>query len=107
MTKSLYISFILIFLSACAAHHGAAVINSNPPGAQVISTETGELLGVTPLLLRWKENTGMRQQVSVRLNKEGYYSKTDAFWLDMNFRNAKDAQKGAAEVVIPMRRIGE
>jgi len=75
---------ILLFVTACASYHGAAKITSSPAGAQVINVETGEVLGVTPLLLDWKERVGTRQQILIKLNKDGYYQKTEGFWLDMN-----------------------
>ena len=94
-------------LSGCAAHHGAAQITSTPIGAQVINVDTGEVLGVTPLLIQWKERRGTRQQILVKLNKEGYYEKTEAFWLDMNAKTAKTAAQTPNFVEIPMRKIGE
>ena len=97
----------LLFVTACASYHGAAKITSSPAGAQVINVETGEVLGVTPLLLDWKERVGTRQQILIKLNKDGYYQKTEGFWLDMNARNAKKAAEMPNLVEIPMRKIGE
>lgn len=97
----------LLMVSACVSYHGAAQITSSPVGAQVINVETGEVLGVTPLLLDWTERVGTRQQILIKLNKEGYYQKTEGFWLDMNSRNAKKAAQTPNLVEIPMRRIGE
>jgi len=97
----------LVILTACASYHGAAQITSSPAGAQVINVETGEILGVTPLLLDWKERVGTRQQILIKLNKEGYYQKTEGFWLDMSSRNAKKASEMPNLVEIPMRKIGE
>ena len=97
----------MFILSACAAHHGAAKITSNPTGAEVINVETGEILGLTPLLVEWKERRGTRQQILVKLNKEGYYQKTEGFWLDMNSNSAKKAAQSPNLVEIPMRKIGE
>ena len=97
----------LLIVTACASYHGAAKITSSPAGAQVINVETGEVLGVTPLLLDWKERVGTRQQILIKLNKEGYYQKTEGFWLDMTSRNAKKASEMPNLVEIPMRKIGE
>jgi len=91
LIKLITTCLILLLISACASYHGAAQITSSPAGAQVINVETGEVLGVTPLLLDWKERVGTRQQILIKLNKEGYYQKTEGFWLDMNARNAKKA----------------
>jgi len=100
----LLLSFTLI---GCASHHGAAKITSTPTGAQVVNVETGEVLGVTPLLVEWKERRGTRQQILVKLNKEGYYQKTEGFWLDMDANSAKKAAQTPNLVEIPMRKIGE
>ena len=99
--------FTLLLLVGCASYHGAAQITSSPAGAKVINIETGEVLGVTPLLLDWKERRGTRQQILIKLNKDGYYSKTEGFWLDMDARNAKKASETPNLVEIPMRKIGE
>ena len=107
LTKAATIVFASLITTACASYHGAAQITSSPAGAQVISLETGEVLGVTPLLVNWKERVGTRQQILIKLNKDGYYQKTEGFWLDMNFRNAKKAAKMPNYVEIPMRKIGE
>ena len=105
--KTLLFGLFCILLSGCAAHHGAAQITSTPIGAQVINVDTGEVLGVTPLLIQWKERRGTRQQILVKLNKEGYYEKTEGFWLDMNSKTAKKAAQTPNLVEIPMRKIGE
>ena len=105
--KTILLSLFFIALGGCAAHHGAAQITSTPTGAQVINVDTGEVLGVTPLLVEWKERRGTRQQILVKLNKEGYYEKTEHFWLNMNSRSAKKAAKTPNLVEVPMRKIGE
>lgn len=100
----------MLFLFAttgCVSHHGAAKITSSPSGAEVINAETGEVLGVTPLLINWTENRGTRQQILVKLNKEGYYQKTEGFWLDMNSKSLKEAKNRPNLVEISMRKIGE
>lgn len=107
MFKTFTILLFIFTLSGCMAHHGAARITSSPVGAEVINVATGEVLGKTPLLINWKENRGTRQQILVKLNKKGYYQKTEGFWLDMNYRSAKEANKTPNEITIPMRKIGE
>ena len=107
MLKNTILLISLSVISACATHHGAAQITSSPSGAQVINAQTGEVLGVTPLSLNWKEGRGTRQQILVKLNKDGYYQKTQGFWLDMNAKSAKEANARPNLVEIPMRKIGE
>jgi hypothetical protein len=96
---------ILVNLSACASHYGAAKITSTPPGAQIISD--GSVAGTTPMTLRWKNENGNRQTVIVKLKKAGYYEKTSSFWLDMRARNAKSALANPLMIEIEMQKIGE
>ena len=107
MFKNAFILLLLLAISGCAAHHGAAKITSSPSGAQVINAETGEVLGITPLLVNWTETRGTRQQILVKLNKKGYYQKTEGFWLDMNSKSLKEANNRPNLVEISMRKIGE
>ena len=107
MLKNLFILSLLTLIFGCASHHGAAKITSSPSGAQVINAETGEVLGTTPLFLNWKESRGTRQQILVKLNKDGYYQKTEGFWLDMSAKNQKQASEKPNLVEISMRKIGE
>ena len=100
-------TLILAVFAGCASYHGAAQISSTPSGAEVINVDTGEVLGVTPLQLDWKESVGTRQQILIKLIKDGYYSKTEGFWVDMNARSLKKAEETPNLVEIPMRKIGE
>ena len=107
INKNIFICCLLLIVSGCASYHGSAKITSTPTGAQVINIDTGEVLGVTPLVLNWTEARGTRQQILIKLNKEGYYPKTEGFWLDMSARNAKKASEMPNLVEISMRKIGE
>jgi len=107
MLKNTLILLSLLLISGCVSHHGAAKITSSPSGAQVINAKTGEVLGVTPLAINWKESRGTRQQILVKLNKDGYYQKTEGFWLDMSAKSAKQASNRPNLVEISMRKIGE
>ena len=107
INKNIFICCLLLIASGCASYHGSAKITSTPTGAQVISSDTGEVLGVTPLVLNWTENIGTRQKILIKLIKDGYYPKTEGFWLDMRARNAKKAAETPNLVEIPMRKIGE
>ncbi len=96
-----------INLSACAAHYGAAKIVSTPSGAQVINGEDGSIIGTTPVTMRWKNASGNRQTIILKLKKPGYYEKTSSFWLDMRKRNAKAATDNPQLVEIEMQKVGE
>lgn len=44
-----------LFWLVSGVHHGAALIESNPSGAEVVDINEGIRLGVTPFISRWKE----------------------------------------------------
>ena len=94
-------------LSACSAHYGAAKIVSSPSGAEVTSGEDGSVIGHTPLTMHWKNSSGSRQTIILKLKKAGYYEKTSSFWLEMRSRNAKAATANSQLVEIEMQKVGE
>jgi hypothetical protein len=104
--RPLLLLTVVISLSACAAHYGAAEIVSSPSGAQVISADDGSVIGTTPMTLRWKNGNGNRQTIIVKLKKAGYYEKTSSFWLEMRARNVREALAAPQLVEIEMQKIG-
>jgi len=98
---------VIISLSACSAHYGAAKIVSSPSGAEVTNGEDGSVIGHTPLTMHWKNANGNRQTIILKLKKAGYYEKTSSFWLDMRQRNAKVAAANPQLVQIEMQKVGE
>jgi len=52
MRNILLIAITCLSLSACASHYGAAHVISNPSGAEIIDTQDGTTLGVTPTTSR-------------------------------------------------------
>jgi len=102
MYRLLAIIFICLGLSACASHYGAVTIVSTPSGAEVISDEDGTVLGTTPTTAWWKDGSGNRQHMILRLKKDGYYEKVASFWLSMRHSSSDEAQKSPdlVEVVL-------
>lgn len=98
---------ISFFLSACGAHYGAAKFVSFPPGAEVINAEDGTLIGNTPVTMRWKDGSGNRQQIAVRVRTPGYYEKTSTFWLSMTHNSESKAEANPQLVEITLQKIGE
>ena len=81
-----------LFLSACASqNHGAALIQSQPDGAEVVNTKTGAVLGVTPVKVWWREDGESRLFVNIRVQKPGYQDKTNSFWVTLRYKNREDA----------------
>jgi hypothetical protein len=98
---------VLISLSACASHYGAARITSIPAGAEVVSGEDGSSLGVTPTTVLWKEGSDNRQHLILRLQKDGYYEKVSSFWLHMRHSSATDAKNDPDLVEVVLKKKGE
>ena len=96
-----------LVLTACSAHYGAAYIETEPPGAEVINDKDGNVIGITPLTYVWEHTTGRNQNIIVKFKKDGYYPKDHGFWLAMRHRNQKDALNEPERVKVVLRKIGE
>ena len=107
MSKFLIAIILSLTLSACASHYGAARIVSNPPGAEVIDSDDGTLLGVTPLTVWFKEGSAIRQTKTLRIKKSGYYEKVSAFWLSMRYKSREAATETPDLVEVVLQKIGE
>ena len=91
MQKLILLASLVVFVSGCASHFGAARIVSTPPGAEVISGEDGTSLGVTPATVFWKDGSANRKHLILRFQKEGYYEKVSSFWLSMRHASRDQA----------------
>lgn len=97
MKKIIATLFVSILLSACA-HHGAANIQTQPPGAEVVDAKTGVIMGVTPVKVWWKESSQTRKFVNIRIQKDGYQDKTSSFWVTLRHSSRQSALEGAQSV---------
>ncbi len=86
-----------LLFSACT-HHGAALIQSQPPGAEVVDAKTGVQIGVTPVKVWWKEGKKSRKFINIRVQKEGYLDKTSSFWVTLRHKDRETALKNAQSV---------
>ena len=99
-------SLILLFsllLSACA-QHGAAYIQTRPPGAEVVDVKTGVALGVTPFKYWWRDDSVSRKFVNIRVHKEGYRDKTNSFWVDLRHDSRKTALDNAQTIEMVLQK---
>ena len=96
----------LMGLSGCASHYGAMRVDSTPRGAQVISLEDNTVVGVTPVILVMKGSSERRQHIIVRLHKEGFYDKTDSFWMEMRHRSHEQASQDAQQIKVELEKKG-
>lgn len=92
----------LITLSGCAYHHGAAYIQTDPPGAQVINMDDSSVLGITPVKIWWRESAEQRKFVNILVHKAGYRDKTTSFWVTLRHGNRQSALSDPQNVDIEM-----
>lgn len=95
MQKS-FIKLIITFfsisvLAGCASHYGAAKIITQPAGAEVINSDDGTVIGVTPLTTWWKDSSKSRQYVALRIKKPGFEERVSHFWLSMRHKSEASA----------------
>lgn len=95
----------LVLVSACV-RHGAALIVSEPEGAEVVDLSDDIVLGVTPVKVWWKDREH-RLFVNVRLQKEGYLDKTTSFWVNLDHATRDEALDSAAPVKVILDKQGE
>ena len=80
----------LVVLGGCA-NHGAALIKTEPPGAEVVNLEDDTVLGVSPVKVWWREGGDKRKFINVRVQKDGFRDKTTSFWVTLRHSNKESA----------------
>ncbi len=98
MKKSIMLMVLSSLMLTACAHHGAAEIHSRPSGAEVVDVKTGDLLGVTPVKVWWRDDSASRKFVNIRVQKEGYLDKTNSFWVTLRHDSRKTAMENAQTV---------
>ncbi len=101
--KKILLLASVLGLASCA-HHGAALIESNPSGAEVVDINEGTLLGVTPFISRWKEGDE-RKFVNIRVQKDGYADKTTSFWVSLRYKTRDAAIKNAQSIEMNLEKL--
>ena len=103
-----FLTYLIAFyaVSGCASHYGAMQVDSTPRGAQVISLEDDSVVGVTPVLLVMKGSSERRQHIIVRLHKEGFYDKTDSFWMEMRHPSHEKASQDPQQFKVELEKKG-
>lgn len=78
--------------SGCAStHYGAAVMKSDPPGAEVVDLSDDSLIGITPVTAWWNTAGEERRFINIRFQKDGYRDKTMSFWLNARHGSRQEA----------------
>ncbi len=95
-----------LFLSACASqNHGAALIESEPAGAEVVNAKTGIILGVTPVKVWWRDDGESRLFVNIRVQKSGYQDKTNSFWVTLRHKSREEALNDPQSVKMTLEKM--
>ena len=96
------IVLMVVLLSSCVSYHGAARIESTPPGAQVVNLEDDTILGITPFNTWWRDSKQQRKFVNIRLQRDGYEDKTTSFWVTLRHNSREDALSDPHQVSIKL-----
>ncbi len=108
MTKlPIFVGLSAMLIAGCVQNHGAAYINSNPQGAEVINLNDDTVLGVTPVKVWWRESSEQRKFINVRLQKSGFHDKTSSFWLTLRHNTKKSALNDPQFVEIELQTEGQ
>lgn len=79
-----------LVLGGCS-YHGAAFIQSQPSGAEVVNVDDDTVLGVTPFKVWWREDSQDKKRINVRLQKEGFRDKVTSFWVTLRHSSKSEA----------------
>ena len=81
------------FISGCTTYYGAAMIETNPNGAQVFDMEDGSFVGISSVNHAWRSSDTRKKFMNVRLQKEGYQDTFSSFWLNLDYASPKSARQ--------------
>lgn len=98
---------LLALAAAGCANHGAALIRTQPEGAEVVNLADDTVLGVTPVKVWWREGAEKRKFVNIRVQKDGYRDKTSSFWVTLRHPSKADALEEPQFVEIQMDKVDQ
>jgi hypothetical protein len=98
----------MLFLSGCAgsAQFGAAKINSDPEGAEVVNLRDNSHLGTTPVNVSFAGDAGTSEFVTIQLRKQGYIDKITTFWVNKRHKTAFEADDNAIDISVTLEKTG-
>ena len=99
-TKNIFLALscaAVLLTSGCAGtRYGAADINSEPEGADIINLKDNTNLGRTPAQIVWRGKGP--QKVTVQFQKNGYHSTITSFWVNRRHKTEEAARANATDV---------
>lgn len=104
MGKVLLALAVLLLSVGCVSYHGAARIESQPSGAQVVDLEEDTVLGITPIDVWWRDAEEQRKFINIRVQRRGYRDKTTSFWLNLRHRSKRSALADPALISIKLEK---
>jgi len=87
-----------LFVAGCSGgtYYGAADINSDPEGADIINIKDNTNLGRTPAQVVWSGDGS--EKVTIQLHKNGYHSSITSFWVNKRHKNEEAARANSIDV---------
>lgn len=65
------------------------------------------VVGVTPLVLSFKNSSDSRKIIPIELQKKGFFKKASSFWLKMSHSSEKAAKKNPIIVEVILEKQGQ
>jgi len=103
--KMLLAAVAMHLLSGCAStEFGAAKINSNPEGAEVVNLKDNSHLGTTPVNVSFAGEAGTSEFVTIQLRKPGYLDRITSFWINKRHETAAEADYNAVDISVTLEK---
>lgn len=103
--KMLLLLPVIIVISGCISHYGAAYIQSEPSGVQVFDMEDGSYIGVTPVQHVWRSRDAKSKFMNIRLHQSGFEDAVNSFWLNLKYYSAKSAAENPQPVKLQLKEL--
>lgn len=98
---------VLFLCAACLAgcsSYGAARLQSNPSGAEVVDLANDNLIATTPQDVSWADHTKGPKMITVRFQKIGYVDKVTSFTVDIAYLSQEKALLNAKPILVELEK---
>lgn len=96
----------MLLMSGCASStkYGAAKINSEPTGAEVVNLRDNSHLGTTPVNVSFTGEADSSEYITIQLRKNGYLDKITSFWINKRHDSALEADDNAIDISVSLEK---